>query len=174
MACGQGWSSPQKITEKVLDRWGSLDASDWIPMRRSWWAWTTALRCFGSSKSLISWPFLLIPSWTLGQLISEYQKISESCRRFRWCLLRLWSTRASNTCQEYSWETDKDFGYYQKWPWWDKDDVISSAVKEFHKNRYHMHDGYDNRRLRGVDRELFDMDKGSIAWLYHKLHRCWA
>ncbi|CAK9106724.1 WD repeat-containing protein tag-125 [Durusdinium trenchii] len=78
---------------------------------------------------------------------------------------------------EYMWQIDKDFGYYKKWPWWDKQDVVKTAVKEWEKNRFHLHDGYA-RRLRGNDlgngnasRELFDMDKGTIPWLYHKLHR---
>ena len=79
--------------------------------------------------------------------------------------------------EEYMWQIDKDFGYYKKWPWWDKPDVVKTAVKEWEKNRFHVHDGYA-RRLRGNDlgngnasRELFDMDKGTIPWLYHKLHR---
>lgn len=79
--------------------------------------------------------------------------------------------------EEYMWQIDKDFGYYKKWPWWDKQDVVKTAVKEWEKNRFHLHDGYA-RRLRGNDlgngnasRELFDMDKGTIPWLYHKLHR---
>lgn len=81
---------------------------------------------------------------------------------------------------EFRWEIKKDFGYYKKWPKWDKKKVLKKVLHEYWRDKYALKKGYTRRLQRSSDaaknsseRQLFDIEiaKHSIPWILKKLKR---
>ena len=80
---------------------------------------------------------------------------------------------------ELRWEVKKDFGYYKKWPKWDKKKVLKKVLHEYWRDKFALKKGYTRRLLssengaNNSERKLLDIEipKHSIPWILKKIKR---